>query len=209
MKLPTSSAPRNPYVITDGCWIAISASSTMLAGVMMLLVGRSDLVQQPWFGIGRDRARNADTIDAAVQDWFGKLRYTDAADLLAPAKTPFAPIHDIADLANDPHIVARGGIATITDPELGTVGMQNLPARFFPRKPSCRGQAAPSLPIPRRSLPANAASRPRKLRALGKRGLQAEPKATCGTCRLSLTVDWAASRLTVRSVGFGKRYARR
>ena len=44
-----NNAPRNTYLTKDGRWVAISASATSVAERVMHLVGRPDLVEEPWF----------------------------------------------------------------------------------------------------------------------------------------------------------------
>src|SRR4051794_25548434 len=44
-----NNAPRNTYITKDDRWVAISASTTSVAERVMRLVGRPDLVEQPWF----------------------------------------------------------------------------------------------------------------------------------------------------------------
>jgi crotonobetainyl-CoA:carnitine CoA-transferase CaiB-like acyl-CoA transferase len=48
-----NNAPRNTYLTKDGRWVAISASATSVAERVMRLVGRPDIVEQPWFASGR------------------------------------------------------------------------------------------------------------------------------------------------------------
>ncbi|MER7082433.1 CaiB/BaiF CoA transferase family protein, partial [Saccharopolyspora kobensis] len=62
----TNNAPRNTYRTSDGHWVAVSTSAQSVAERVVRLVGRPDLVEQPWFASGADRARHADELDEAV-----------------------------------------------------------------------------------------------------------------------------------------------
>src|SRR5438067_79084 len=66
-----NNAPRNTYMTRDGRWVAISASATSIAERVMRLVGRPDLVKEPWFASAGARARNGDLLDEAVAKWIG------------------------------------------------------------------------------------------------------------------------------------------
>ena len=44
----------------------------------------------------------------------------------ADAGAAIAPVYDVADLMEDPQIVARDAITQVDDPDLGPVRMQNL-----------------------------------------------------------------------------------
>ena len=48
----SNNAPRNTYRTGDGHWVAVSTSSQSIAERLLRLVGRPDLVDQPWFATG-------------------------------------------------------------------------------------------------------------------------------------------------------------
>ncbi len=51
-----NNAPRNTYRTADGDWVAVSTSAQSIAERVMRLVGRPDLIDEPWFATGRTRA---------------------------------------------------------------------------------------------------------------------------------------------------------
>ena len=63
------NAPRNVYRTADDRWVAVSASATSIAERVLRLVGRDELVEQPWFATGAGRAAHVDEIDGAVATW--------------------------------------------------------------------------------------------------------------------------------------------
>jgi crotonobetainyl-CoA:carnitine CoA-transferase CaiB-like acyl-CoA transferase len=125
-----NNAPRNTYLTSDGHWVAVSTSATTVAERVMALVGRGDLVAEPWFENGGERARRADLLDEVVGTWI-KARDCDtvlkAFDAVGAAA---APIYDIRDIVSDPQLDARGTLLRVADPDLGTVLMQNVIARL-------------------------------------------------------------------------------
>ncbi|MEO3870930.1 CoA transferase [Nonomuraea sp. B12E4] len=125
-----SNAPRNAYRTRDGRWLAISTSAQPIAERVVTLVGRPDLVEQPWFGSGAGRVQHVDELDAAVAGWIAER---DAAEVIAAfeeAQAAVAPIHDVSDLAEDPQYAALGTFVEVPDPELGSVTMQNVVFRM-------------------------------------------------------------------------------
>src|SRR5699024_4919604 len=48
----SDNAPRNTYRTGDGQWVAVSTSAQSIAERVLRLVGRADLVQEPWFTSG-------------------------------------------------------------------------------------------------------------------------------------------------------------
>jgi crotonobetainyl-CoA:carnitine CoA-transferase CaiB-like acyl-CoA transferase len=124
------NAPRNVYRTADGSWVAVSASADSIAARVLRLVGRPDLVQQPWFATGSGRAAHVEVIDAAVGAW---IAARDRADVLAAfeaAEAAIAPVYDARDLLADPQLAALGSIAEVADPELGRLRMPNVISRL-------------------------------------------------------------------------------
>ena len=61
-----NNAPRNTYRTADGSWVAVSTSAQSIAERVMTLVGRPELIDEPWFATGAGRAEHADELDDAV-----------------------------------------------------------------------------------------------------------------------------------------------
>ena len=121
-----NNAPRNAYVTRDGRWVAISASATSIAERVMRLVGRADVVDEPWFSSAGERSRRADVLDGAVQKWISARELSEVLAAFEDAGAAIAPIYDVEQLVNDPHVVARETITTVDDEDLGPLKMQNL-----------------------------------------------------------------------------------
>ncbi|RSN02640.1 acyl-CoA transferase [Nonomuraea sp. WAC 01424] len=122
----SSNAPRNTYRTRDGRWLAISTSAQPIAERVVTLVGRPDLVEQPWFASGHGRLQHVDELDEAVATW---IAARDAEEVIArfeEAQAAVAPIYDVTDLARDPQYAALGTFVDLPDEELGTVTMQNV-----------------------------------------------------------------------------------
>ena len=121
-----NNAPRNAYVTRDGRWVAISASATSIAERVMRLVGRADLVDEPWFSSAGERSRRAEVLDGAVQKWISARELDEVLAAFEDAGAAIAPIYDVQQLVNDRHVVARETITTVDDEDLGPLKMQNL-----------------------------------------------------------------------------------
>ncbi|WP_326799993.1 CoA transferase [Streptomyces sp. NBC_01808] len=122
----TNNAPRNTYRTADGRWLAVSTSAQSIAERVMRLVGRPELIDEPWFGTGAGRAAHAEELDEAVGGWIARH---DAATVVAAfekAQAAVAPVYDIRDVMADEQYRALGSITEVEDEELGTVKMQNV-----------------------------------------------------------------------------------
>ncbi|MFC8068166.1 CaiB/BaiF CoA transferase family protein [Streptomyces sp. NPDC057293] len=121
-----NNAPRNTYRTADGTWVAVSTSAQSVAERVMRLVGRPELIDEPWFASGADRARHADVLDAAVGDWIARHGRTDVLAAFEKAEAAVAPIQDVRDVMTDPQYQALDTVTTVDDPELGPLRMQNV-----------------------------------------------------------------------------------
>ncbi|MFD0413715.1 CaiB/BaiF CoA transferase family protein [Streptomyces sp. NPDC127108] len=122
-----NNAPRNTYRTADGDWVAVSTSAQSIAERVLRLVGRPDLISEPWFGSGTGRAAHADVLDEAVGAWIAERTRTEVIEAFEKAEAAVAPIQDVRDVMTDPQYAALGTITTVPDdPELGDLRMQNV-----------------------------------------------------------------------------------
>ncbi|MFD9443960.1 CaiB/BaiF CoA transferase family protein [Streptomyces sp. NPDC060006] len=121
-----NNAPRNTYRTADGTWVAVSTSAQSVAERVMRLVGRPDLITEPWFATGADRARHTDVLDEAVGSWIARHTRADVIAAFEKAEAAVAPVQDVTDVMEDPQYAALDTITTVDDPELGPLRMQNV-----------------------------------------------------------------------------------
>jgi crotonobetainyl-CoA:carnitine CoA-transferase CaiB-like acyl-CoA transferase len=126
----SNNAPRNTYRCADGGWVAVSTSAQSIAERVMRLVGRPELIDEPWFATGADRARHADELDEAVGSWIAARHREEVVAAFEKAEAAVAPIYTAADVLADPQYAALGSIVSIDDDELGPVRFQNVPFRL-------------------------------------------------------------------------------
>ncbi|MBK3571474.1 CaiB/BaiF CoA-transferase family protein [Streptomyces sp. MBT62] len=138
-----NNAPRNTYRTADGSWVAVSTSAQSIAERVMRLVGRPELIDEPWFATGADRARHADILDAAVGDWIARRSRTEVLAAFEKAEAAVAPIQDVRDVMADPQYQALDTITTVDDPELGPLRMQNVLFRLSATPGSIRWSGRP------------------------------------------------------------------
>ncbi|WP_055491793.1 CaiB/BaiF CoA-transferase family protein [Streptomyces sp. TP-A0356] len=122
-----NNAPRNTYRTADGSWVAVSTSARSVAERVMRLVGRPEVVDEPWFATGAGRAGHADVLDDAVGGWIARRTRAEVLKAFEQAEAAVAPIQDVRDVMTDPQYTALNTITTIPDdPELGRLRMQNV-----------------------------------------------------------------------------------
>lgn len=121
-----NNAPRNTYRTRDGRWVAVSTSSQSIAERVMRLVGRAELVDEPWFATGAGRAQHVEELDAAVAAWVAERTRAEVVEAFEEAQAAVAPVYDASDVVADPQLAALGTVVTMDDDDLGPVAMQNV-----------------------------------------------------------------------------------
>lgn len=140
----SNNAPRNTYRTVDGHWVAVSTSSQSIAERVVRLVGRGELVDEPWFAAGRTRAEHADELDTAVGGWVASHTRDEVLDEFERAEAAVAPIYTAQDIVQDPQFAALGTVRHVVDDDLGDLAMQgalfrlsqgDAPTRWAGREP--------------------------------------------------------------------------
>jgi formyl-CoA transferase len=126
----SNNAPRNTYLTRDGRWVAVSTSANTVAARVMRLVGRPEIVDEPWFGNQAERARRADLLDEIVGGWIAQRSHDEVMAAFEEAGAAVAPVYDIRDILVDPQYAALKTFVRLPDEDIGTVLMQNVIARM-------------------------------------------------------------------------------
>ncbi len=139
-----NSAPLDNWETKDGKWVCIIAAGDGLFPRLARAMGREDLLADPRFATMARRAEHGDEINAVVADWVRERTAREVQDVLEPHEVPFGVAYSVADIFADPHVAARGDIATVDDPVIGPVRMQGVYPRFS-RTPGAIQRGAPRL----------------------------------------------------------------
>jgi crotonobetainyl-CoA:carnitine CoA-transferase CaiB-like acyl-CoA transferase len=122
----SNNAPRNLYKTADGHWLAISTSANSIAERVLVLVGHPEVLDEPWFATGRQRAAHADLLDEYVGGWIAERTKDVVIDEFEKAGAAVAPVYKPSDLLSDPQVNAIEMVTTVEDDDLGPVRMQNV-----------------------------------------------------------------------------------
>jgi crotonobetainyl-CoA:carnitine CoA-transferase CaiB-like acyl-CoA transferase len=121
---------RNIYLTKDQRWVCISATTQSIAERVMKVVGRRDLLDEPWFTDHEGRLQHADELDRIVQEWIEQHTCEEALSRFAKYEAALAPVFSIEDIFQDPHYEARGTVAAIEHPILGSLRMPDVIPRL-------------------------------------------------------------------------------
>ncbi|MFN3746874.1 MAG: CaiB/BaiF CoA transferase family protein [Hyphomicrobiaceae bacterium] len=129
-RLPLVS-PRNVFRTRDGGWIALSGGAHAVFHRLCTALDVPELASDPRFSDNQKRMLNADALEQALQEAIGKFTLDELATRLREHDAPGAPVYSVANLFDDPHIVARENITSVPDDELGDcVRMPNVIGKF-------------------------------------------------------------------------------
>ncbi|MBU3688920.1 MAG: CoA transferase [Acidimicrobiales bacterium mtb01] len=116
------TVPRGTYRCADGKWVGISTSSDSVARRVMDLLGVGN---DRRFATFDGRAANRDELERLMRDWCAARPQHEVLHAFEEAEAAIGPILDMADIATDPHYLARRAVVDVD----GTP-MQNLIARL-------------------------------------------------------------------------------
>lgn len=133
-------APRNVYRTGDGRWVALSGTTDDQVARIMELIGEDGAR----FGRAADRVRLADELDALVAGWIAQHGYDDVLSAFDARRIPIVPVNDLAHMAADPQVVARGSVVELRDPVAGVVTMP-APSPRLAATPGCIRSPGPAL----------------------------------------------------------------
>ena len=96
----------------------------------MRIVGRPELIEEPWFSDHQGRIEHVEELDEIIQDWIGQRTTEEVLEAFADGEAAIAPIYSIEDIVKDPQYLERETIVRVPHPKLGSVLMQNVIPRL-------------------------------------------------------------------------------
>ena len=107
-------APSNAYLCSDGGYALIAGNGDSIYKRLMKTIDREDLGNDPALKDNAGRVARIDEIDHAIGQWTAQRSVADVLAALDAASVPAGRIYTIADIAADPHYLARGMLQQIT-----------------------------------------------------------------------------------------------
>jgi crotonobetainyl-CoA:carnitine CoA-transferase CaiB-like acyl-CoA transferase len=139
-----NASPRGTYRTRDGKWIALSASTPASTAALFGSLGLGHLLDDPRFATNDARVRHNDLVDAALAGAIAERSLDEMRTLFESSDLTACAVYDIADITKDPHVIARGILVDVPDPELGAVRM-TAPTPRLATTPAAVRWAGPAL----------------------------------------------------------------
>ncbi len=140
-----STAPYDTFPTKDGQYVVIGVANDKFWRQLCEMMGRPELIDHPDMAKNGDRVKNRDKIKPIVVEWTLTKTAKELVDQLLKAGLPTAPIYDVRQVTEDPHIAgAREMFVKIVDPDVGKIKVTNSHIKMSETKPGFRSPA-PSL----------------------------------------------------------------
>ena len=112
-------APSNIYPTADGSWVVIAANQDTVFRRLCQAMGQPELATDERFADHVARGRNQDELDKIIGAWAGSREPGDIIATLSEAGVIAGPINTVAEVVEDPQLLARGMIADHWDERIG------------------------------------------------------------------------------------------
>jgi benzylsuccinate CoA-transferase BbsF subunit len=136
-------APHNCYKANgdDECWVTIAAGSEEEWRALCRAMGHPSLADDARFAHVTMRKQHEDELDQIITAWTSQRDRWEITELLQTAGVAAFPTMNNQDLAEDPHLMARGFMAELEHPVVGRRRHAGVPWHMSPsackvRKPA-------------------------------------------------------------------------
>jgi CoA:oxalate CoA-transferase len=157
-----SIAPFAAFATRDG-HIAIAAGNDDLWARVCRVISREELIADARFLTNPARVSHVDAMAAEMEKSLAAKPSKDWLAALEAAGVPCGPINNVAQVMEDPQVLARNMIVETLDPDLGPIKMQGNPIKLSEHDDPHTRAAAPDLDADRAAI----------LKELGLQGVKA------------------------------------
>lgn len=119
-------APSNIYRTKDKAWMVIAANIDPMFRRLCAAMGQPELAEDARFISHTARGENAEVLDEIIGQWTAMLTTDELSKVLDEHGVVCGPIHTIADVAADPHFIARDMILRRKDPRFGELAVPGI-----------------------------------------------------------------------------------
>ena len=122
-------APYNVYATADG-HMAINVVKESHWEGLLDAMGRPELKADPRFKNNAVRVEHMGLVDGLIESWSQTLPRDEVMARLKTYRVPSAPVRNLREVMNDPHMHQRGMLEWIDHPELGRIVVPTSPLRY-------------------------------------------------------------------------------
>ena len=127
-------APYNTYEAMDG-HIAIICVREGHFRKLCKAMDKEAWMTEPRFDSFETRSANMDELDALINEWTRQYTRQQLLEITQAAGVICAPVNDLNDVVNDPHLIARRTLETTEHRHLGSIQQMHSAIRFTGETP--------------------------------------------------------------------------
>jgi len=116
-------SPAGMFRTADDAWVTFTAPTQNVFERFCRLIGRPELISDSRYANNQQRIKYTAELNAVVSEWIGARSTEMAIRELSEAGVAVAPVYSNRNIAEDPHVKARGSITRIQDSDFGTVAV--------------------------------------------------------------------------------------
>ncbi|KAF1067353.1 CoA transferase [Variovorax sp.] len=169
-------APSNAYRCGDGGYALIAGNGDSIFRRLMATIERPDLAADPALADNAGRVARVAELDAAIGAWTAQRDVAEVLARLDEASVPAGRIYSVADIAADPHYLARGMLQTIDTGDGDALQVPGIVPKLS-RTPGAQRRNAPRLGQDTDAVLAEIGLTPAQIAELKRRGVVAGNEA--------------------------------
>ncbi len=125
-----TAGPRNVFRTSDDHWIAMSASMQAMVERLYKALGVGAMLEDPRFRTNADRVAHAEEAEKPVRDFVAGHTLAECMAFFEKNEITAAPVYDITQFIEDPHVKAREILVDMPDAQMGSIPMHHVVPRL-------------------------------------------------------------------------------
>jgi crotonobetainyl-CoA:carnitine CoA-transferase CaiB-like acyl-CoA transferase len=121
--------PYQVFEASDG-YFNLAIGNDSLWQTFCKAIEMTDLIDHPDYVTNAKRVENRDALIPYLQEIFMKKTVKEWVDLMDEVQVPAGPVYTIADVFQDPHVLAREMLVEMDHPVAGKIKMTGIPVKL-------------------------------------------------------------------------------
>ena len=118
--------PHSHYPTKDGKWVAIACTNDRMFARLAEVMGQPELAAPERFGGVEARLEQRPEVNAIVTAWTSSLDQDKVLERCREGEVPSGPIHNVADIFDDPQYAARENLIKFPHEGIGELTMPGI-----------------------------------------------------------------------------------
>jgi succinyl-CoA:(S)-malate CoA-transferase subunit B len=122
--------PHSHYPTEDEKWVAIACTNDRMFARLAQVMGQSELADASRWGTIEARLAERETVNQVVSTWTASRTQAEVLAQCKEGQVPCGPIHNVADIFDDPQYAARENVVKFTDRHGDEISMPGVLPRL-------------------------------------------------------------------------------